>query len=64
MVTWASKMGVGAIWLAFGMAPKMWGQTYTQGHGLTVAVPVPAMEEGGDSWVRCEHCDSMPAETP
>ena len=38
--------------------------TYTQGHGLTVAVPVPAMEEGGDSRVRGGRWDSMPAETP
>ena len=44
MVTWAYKMDVVATWLAFGLAPKKWGQTHThtQGHGLAAAVPVPA----------------------
>ena len=32
MVTWAYKMDVVATWLAFGLAPKKWGQTHTHTH--------------------------------
>ena len=49
------KMNVGAMWLAFGLAPKS-GDRHTQtGHGLSAAMPVPT---------RWHPCGSLPADTP
>ena len=64
MATWAYKIDVGATWLALVWHLKS-GNRYAYTRTWTRSSCACASQvEGGESWVKGNPCDSMPADTP